>query len=732
MNTDLSLSLKMERMIKKANQTTIAPPKVFKSATSQEMIDDYKRSLNKPIEIDGKLYKYHPASMAVVLETPNLKYTQDIRESFTPKLLEQMLLDVRKDLYDSLDKKHKIVDDYWREHDRLKPLLELEEKKLRVMIKRREEMNRMSGRQKKRKGIDPQNTDKIIEEIKDKIDELNKTIDELRDKTVREIYDVDEEIKGAEEKENATTAQYNQFLKEKDADEVEIKRVADINQQKINEYIENLKSLNPRPINFSKGMNETDEDFLSRIDDEIKEELDPDDEETMTQAISLNRKKFLSLLDDITNDYNKKENIIGMLIKRDPITEGEGEPHNDRIFEAVKYWEPIKRYIKRRYPKDSTDINFNEYVEMIKKYLDNKEEVEKMEAQDINFEKNKEEKKTIGAINIYLSRDHYSVAIEDEQKNLLGYFKGFHGYTNPGYANEDRILILAASKTGEKGSFKRIDDEKKLKSFLKLSTAQMKGFKDIINNTDEIKDIINDQLTIDKQLKEQVYKPDTFKKLFFVSKLAAYLSARYRVQDPGRIGDDEEKGEDKLEGIRYEMKGANRDKRGVIIGAGIKKIIGRGVAEEKPNVYQKYGDILINVKKLNKNILAIKDDKERSIYGFPNKRISDFFVDMVNMSIDNIPINDNLYKGLDENEQILYDQFITLAGTRKKTKKDISASVKYLKNKYNILSGSIEAGNDNPELIKDVKLILQQLYKMDQISHKDIKNLVQNLENINK
>lgn len=728
MNTELSLALKMDRMIKQANQTTTLAPKVFKTATSQEMIDDYKRSLNKPIEIDGKLYKFHPPTMAVVLDNPNLRYTDSQRQDINPELYQRMLEGVRRELYVFINKKNNLIGDYWKDHDRLKYELDEEEKNLRATLKERNELMTKSRKKGQTQGQKKEREKRMmhilnkIEEIKQKISEINIIMNELKEKTLKDVSNVDDEIKGAEEKENATGEQYIQFLKEKDADEVEIRRVDELNKKKINDYLENLKSLNPRPINFSKGMNETDEDFLARVDAEIKEEANlEDDEEAMTQAVSLNRKKLLSNLDDITNDYNKKESIIGLLIKRDDATEGKVEPHNERIFEAVKYWEPIRRYIKRRYQTDSPSITPNDYTEMIKNYLNDKEEVERNETLDIDFKKGQDEKKSIGDLSMFLNRDSYSLVFTDGDDNVMGYFKGFHGFTNPGYANEDRILILAGSTTGEKGSFKRLDDEKKLQSLLKISKSKFKEFKDIINSNEDIKKDIYEQIKEDRTLKGQDFNIEGLKRLPFVMKLAAMIAFRYRIQDPGRAGADELKGEDRLEGVRYEMKGANRDKRGLIIGA--------GVATEKPNIYQKYGDILINIKKLNKNILAIKDNKERSIYGFPNKKISDYFADLVNMLIDNTPLNMLLCKALNEEENILFDQLIAISGTRKKTKKDINDSIKYLKNRYNVLSGSIEAGNDNPELIKDVKIILQQLYKMDQIKHKDIKELISNLEN---
>ena len=726
MLSDLSLSMKIDRMIKNANQSVLMPPKVFKSETTAEMIDDYKRSLTKPIEIDGKLYKYHPATIAVTLETPNTQLSEFEREAINPDLYKGEI----KASIELIDRFDQMINEHLSKYQKTETkyratVTDLENKK-RELLRERDEKVKIKTIQTKKgpkvvKSRTIKNYDLLIDELDNQINEKVDEIRQIYDEAKKEYDELLKKKMEAEEKHSTAGAEYNRLTQMKDADEVEIRRVAEINKKKIDEYINNIKSLNPRPVNFSKGMNETDEQFLERIDNEIKEEIDQnlDDEQAKTEALSINRKKLLSLLSDITTDINKKESIISGIIT----DEFDPDPVTENIYQVVKFWEPIKRYIKRRYPKGEANIDPKEYVtdiiDMIRYYLKNKETVEQMGESDEkqpSDEKKTETEKAGGLFLDYTVGDYYITLRDPTTNNIRYYFKAFHAPNYPGYKKEKRMLYLTGSRTGEKGSFKIISDEKAL-----LSIIGKTGLKDLKALFKERKELF-DELT-----NKHGYNPGA--KLSTVLKMAMYLSHIFPKQDPGAETEGVDiKDESRYNDIRYEK---NRDgRRGKVRGAGI--IRGGAIATDKPNVYQKYGDVLINVRKLNKNILAVKDDKERSIYGFPNKNISDFLADMINMLIDNIRINDNLYKGLDESEKIIFDQLITHAGTRKKTKKDISDSIKYLKNKYNVLSGSIEAGNDNPELIKEVRITLQQLYKMGQIKPKDIKELISNLESINK
>lgn len=718
MDIDLAIQMKLDRIIKNANQTVFQPPKIIKSHVTQEMIDDYKERTKRGIQIDGKMYKYNPGSMVVNLERPNIILTDAEKEMLNPKTLQNISEETKKQLDDLNRKMQKVSDDYDVKKNRSDQKISEKEEELRKLLRAREMFSR--NKIKNKKEINRLNI--LIEAVELELVNLKDEIQRIYEEDLAEYRSLNADKQLIAEGYDTEGASFNQLMALKDADEVEINRVAQINKQKIDDYIANLKAINPKPINYSKQIGETDEDFLQRIQDEVKEEdiAGPDPEQQKIEALSLNRKQLMSNLEDVTSDYNKRENIIGELIRN----ESGGDPITDRIYEAVKYWAPILKYIKRIYPTDKIAIKSNQYTELIKAYVANPGSTEQIQMfQDEMDEKEKKEGKEgkhsvkkIKGLNIILTEDKYSVMIQDDKRNVVTYLKGIHGIVNPGSRKESTVITLLASNSGTKGTFKKITNKTELQEYASKEIIDI-----LAQYVEEGEDIIKNVLI---ENGEQ-HTDTSYKKLSFIKKLAALISKIEPEQDPGRLDEGNElKAGDKIKDIIYRMGGKNKDKKETIEGAGI--IRGSGIS--KPNIYQRYGNILINIKKLNSNVLAIKDDKERSIYGFPNKKISDSFIDIVNMLIDNIPLNDAMYKGLDEDERILFDQLITYAGTRKKTKKDINESIKYLKNRYNVLSGSIEAGNDNPELLKEIKLILQQLYKMNQIKPKDIKDLIKNLE----
>jgi hypothetical protein len=78
---------------------------------------------------------------------------------------------------------------------------------------------------------------------------------------------------------------------------------------------------------------------------------------------------------------------------------------------------------------------------------------------------------------------------------------------------------------------------------------------------------------------------------------------------------------------------------------------------------------------------------------------------------------------LKTSEKTLYDHLIHIAKLKHQT--DCSSrdnNVDELKNQYKILSGEINSGNDNPQLVKDLKKILCKLKDYGCITQLQMKN----------
>lgn len=170
-------------------------------------------------------------------------------------------------------------------------------------------------------------------------------------------------------------------------------------------------------------------------------------------------------------------------------------------------------------------------------------------------------------------------------------------------------------------------------------------------------------------------------------------------------------------------------------GKGLSKKIykGKGVETSK-NKYYEFGNYLIHVPQLEKGFLSLRYPSEGPIKEFPKTIISSGFSTLLYEIIDTKKFNVREYEMLDDDEKELFDRLIMFAKIsrndidnmskhRKITDKQRDADVK----RFNILKGEIVAGNDNPNVIKEVKVLLIKLHNEKVIGKADFNRIMQNL-----
>ena len=132
----------------------------------------------------------------------------------------------------------------------------------------------------------------------------------------------------------------------------------------------------------------------------------------------------------------------------------------------------------------------------------------------------------------------------------------------------------------------------------------------------------------------------------------------------------------------------------------------------------------IDMYAFNDNVLQVKYLKNG------NKKLEVGMSDILKQNINelmNDKYNPNLFVKLNDSEKKIVSavndifQFVD-------SSMFVGNPVDELFEKYNILVGQIEAGNDNPTMIKNLKLIAQELYKLKKINKSQIRNLFFNLE----
>jgi hypothetical protein len=152
--------------------------------------------------------------------------------------------------------------------------------------------------------------------------------------------------------------------------------------------------------------------------------------------------------------------------------------------------------------------------------------------------------------------------------------------------------------------------------------------------------------------------------------------------------------------------------------------IDQGVEIKTKARWKTFGKFIINVIDLDEMILNIRYISGSQVPKFKKVDITEEFYNLLSHLLDTGEINYEVIKQLSDKEKGLVDKLITSAGLKKQLnykKSKTEPSILDLKNRYNVLSGEIEAGNNSPdikkELIDIIKLLVDKkiINKLDSI-----------------
>ena len=128
--------------------------------------------------------------------------------------------------------------------------------------------------------------------------------------------------------------------------------------------------------------------------------------------------------------------------------------------------------------------------------------------------------------------------------------------------------------------------------------------------------------------------------------------------------------------------------------------------------YYSFGKFILQRKLLNdENILLIKYPVSFApVPKIRRTKISDDFKAIINDLLDTQKINIQIQKELNDKEQELFELLINLAGLKDVLNYNrVYKDVKYYVDKFEVLRGSIIAGNDNDEIINELIDIIDLL-----------------------
>jgi hypothetical protein len=138
--------------------------------------------------------------------------------------------------------------------------------------------------------------------------------------------------------------------------------------------------------------------------------------------------------------------------------------------------------------------------------------------------------------------------------------------------------------------------------------------------------------------------------------------------------------------------------------------------------YREFGKFIIQYKFLMDNIFLIKYKSYAPVPTLKRQEITDDLKDIIINIFDTGEINYQLGKTLGQNEKNLLIALIDKSGLKEQlkfNKVNLLEDVNDVINDYNVLKGIIIAGNTNPEIIKQLKIVMDKLVLYKKINKKD-------------
>ena len=604
--------------------------RAFKNLVTQEEIDEYRKELEVPYEVGGVKYKYSQVDGDV----PDL-------DEYTPldptaKTDEELALE-REDIGNISYNINVYLNEIETSRKRLP---QYDEAINNVMYLIDESKRAGQSKYERRQLFDDL---KKIQKMKDltlkQIEAFKKNIED--DTTI--IENIQRDILENENKKSLNQAEFQRVKKE--------------NQAKVNVFKERLTELNRGTFNVEQQPNETEEEYLQRMDEVAKTPYD--DTRIQFEAEMFNLKKLKKNLKELIKSDSTIENTIKSFTPED-------------IFQLNKIFPILKTKFLETFGYNNKAIRFTDLDKFLKDGL--------------YFAKYGKDKETTDT-NITFEEDEGEKPVEEENITRLAVAPKspqFIPVSENIEIKPDRdVLIIKNITTGKKVYIRAGKTEKNQNKILASPTGEPKTFlavdfraKDSINGVNTL--IIN-YLNLSK---------DDFDSIFGDKPVEIFSVLEHRF------------GLSSVKIKPVEMVGIN------------KQIYGFGVSNKVkiPKGLVGFGRVNINLDKLYyKNILSVKDKSGFNIPSLVNTNVSDKFVEIIMKHLKNEEVKQNEYKALNSSEKELFNQLIYLAGFQKEFNHTGDKQIEDLKNRLELIEGEIQAGNNNEENLKDLYNVLMKL-----------------------
>lgn len=439
------------------------------------------------------------------------------------------------------------------------------------------------------------------------------------------------------------------------------------NKIKLKEYQEQLNLLNRGAFNMVQEPYESDEDYKQRLISHSQIEA-PSEAlyDARVYASKEIRNKFKEII--------KNDTIIDLIANS--LT-------NEQKYNIMKEWGSYAKQYKEIYG----DYNPTQSVTDLVTFFTNPINVDMFKTYK---SRGKVESAPVAPVAITLAQtDNFIIDVQDDIIQI----DRLNKLTEPPQRTGERIFFRVALQPGKALSYMVVYSRTGAEnSFVELKAEP---FKSMLQNE------YGFQPNLVDEIREQVLE---FPTLLSSNANAKKLMTKYKIK-----GDVEGKTVSK-------KRGSNQ------------AVYGWGIENKEVPPYSQFGNIRINTKKLYyDDVLSIRDKNGYQLQGMSPVKVSPNFTKLIIEILENKPVTMSDIEQLKSNERQLYDHLIAVGKLHKEKPHKIDETTERLKNQLEILEGEFNAGNNNPNIKRQIKTLLYKLHHFGTINSSQIKDYLKQL-----
>ncbi|ETN12898.1 hypothetical protein PPTG_22428 [Phytophthora nicotianae INRA-310] len=176
-----------------------------------------------------------------------------------------------------------------------------------------------------------------------------------------------------------------------------------------------------------------------------------------------------------------------------------------------------------------------------------------------------------------------------------------------------------------------------------------------------------------------------------------------------------------------------------LLGAGMKPLEGvsrnkgqtynlndiQGLATPSAYIYRKLGSKFIRLPDLDKRTLTIVQPNRRKVG--PMRQISDSLQSMIKDLVFKNKLSQEKYDKLSVDDKKLFKEILSITHLQYNFSEQLEDPLESLRMEYDKLKGEVMLGNDNPSILKQLKVVCVDMYSNKLISDSEFKNIITRL-----